>query len=118
MKRFIAAILCVGLIAAISTGCAYKDALSKDNTATTQATEAAGSVATEDEVDAKNFSDNLQGLSEYFAKKGYKLPTARKTGTTIAGVVYKVSGDRMRAAATGTNYRNQAAWRPSLLWAV
>ena len=71
MKRFIAAILCVGLIAAISTGCAYKDALSKDNTATTQATEAAGSVATEDEVDAKNFSDNLQGLSEYFAKKGY-----------------------------------------------
>lgn len=71
MKRFIAAILCVGLIAAVSTGCAYKDALSKDNTATTQATEATGSVATEDEVDEKNFSDNLQGLSEYFAKKGY-----------------------------------------------
>lgn len=71
MKRFIAAILCVGLIAAVSTGCAYKDALSKDNTATTQATEATGSVATKDEVDEKNFSDNLQGLSEYFAKKGY-----------------------------------------------
>lgn len=71
MKRFIAAILCVGLIAAISTGCAYKDALSKDNTATTRATEATGSVATVDEIDAKNFSDNLQGLSEYFAKKGY-----------------------------------------------
>ena len=71
MKRFIAAILCVGLIAAISTGCAYKDALSKDKTATTQATEATGSVATVDEIDAKNFSDNLQGLSEYFAKKGY-----------------------------------------------
>lgn len=71
MKRFIAAILCVGLIAAISTGCAYKDALSKDKTATTQATEATGSVATVDEIDAKNFSDNLQGLSEYFAKKEY-----------------------------------------------
>lgn len=71
MKRFIAAILCVGLIAAVSAGCAYKDALSKDNTATTRATEATGSVATVDEIDAKNFSDNLQGLSEYFAKKEY-----------------------------------------------
>ena len=71
MKRFIAAILCVGLIAAISTGCAYKDALSKDNTAATRATEATGNVATVDEIDAKNFSDNLQGLSEYFAKKEY-----------------------------------------------
>lgn len=71
MKRFIAAILCVGLIAAVSAGCAYKDALSKDNTATTRATEATGNVATVDEIDAKNFSDNLQGLSEYFAKKEY-----------------------------------------------
>lgn len=71
MKRFIAAILCVGLIAAVSTGCAYKDALSKDNTATTQATEATGNAATVDEVEEKNFEDNLNGLSNYFAKKGY-----------------------------------------------
>lgn len=33
-------------------------------------------------------------LEADFAKKGYKLPAARKTGTTIAGVVYKVSRDR------------------------
>lgn len=71
MKRFIAAILCVGLIAAISAGCAYKDALSKDNTATTQATEATGSAATPSEVEEKNFEDNLNGLSNYFANKGY-----------------------------------------------
>lgn len=71
MKRFIAAILCVGLIAAVFAGCAYKDALSKDNTATTQATEATGSAATADEVEEKNFEDNLNGLSNYFAKKGY-----------------------------------------------
>lgn len=71
MKRFIAAILCVGLIAAVSVGCGYKDALSKENKATTQATEATGSAATADEVDAKNFEDNLNGLSNYFAKKGY-----------------------------------------------
>lgn len=70
MKRFIAAILCIGLIAAVSAGCGYKDALSKENK-TTQATEATGSVATVDEVDAKNFSDDLEGLSNYFAKKGY-----------------------------------------------
>lgn len=71
MKRFIAAILCVGLIAAVSVGCGYKDALSKENKTTTQATEATGSAATADEVDAKNFEDNLNGLSNYFAKKGY-----------------------------------------------
>lgn len=71
MKRFIAAILCVGLIAAISAGCAYKDALSKDNTATTHATEATGSAATPSEVEEKNFEDNLNGLSNYFANKGY-----------------------------------------------
>lgn len=70
MKRFIAAILCVGLIAAVTAGCGYKDALSKENK-TTQATEATGSAATVDEVDAKNFSDDLEGLSNYFAKKGY-----------------------------------------------
>lgn len=35
-----------------------------------------------------------------FAKRGYKLPKARKTGTTIAGVVYKVSQVRVRAAVT------------------
>lgn len=32
-------------------------------------------------------------LEADFAKKGFKLPKARKTGTTIAGVVYKVSRD-------------------------
>ena len=37
-------------------------------------------------------------LEADFAKKGHKLPAARKTGTTIAGVVYKVSRDRPRAA--------------------
>lgn len=70
MKRFIAAILCVGLIAAVSAGCGYKDALSKDNK-TTQATEATGSLATVDETENKNYSDNLEGLSNYFADKGY-----------------------------------------------
>lgn len=35
-----------------------------------------------------------------FAKKGFKLPKARKTGTTIAGVVYKVSLDRPTVAVT------------------
>ena len=70
MKRFIAAILCAGLIAAVFAGCGYKDALSKENKAT-QATEATGSLATADEVDSKNFSDDLEGLSNYFAKKGY-----------------------------------------------
>ena len=69
MKRFIAAILCVGLIAAVSAGCGYKDALSKDNK-TTQATEATNS-ATKDEPKAADFKDNLQGLTDYFTKLGY-----------------------------------------------
>lgn len=71
MKRFFAAILCIGIIAAVSTGCAYKDALSKENTTTTQATDATGSLATVDETENKNYSDNLEGLSNYFADKGY-----------------------------------------------
>ena len=39
-------------------------------------------------------------LEADFAKKGFKLPKARKTGTTIAGVVYKVSLDRPTEAVT------------------
>lgn len=39
-------------------------------------------------------------LEADFAKKGFKLPKARKTGTTIAGVVYKVSLDRPTVAVT------------------
>lgn len=70
MKRFIAAILCAGLIAAVSTGCAYKDALSKEST-TTQATEATGSAATADEPKLSDFKDNLEGLTNYFAELGY-----------------------------------------------
>lgn len=71
MKRFIAAILCVGLIAAVSAGCAYKDALSKDNTATTRATEATGSSATADEPKPADFKDNLEGLISYFTELEY-----------------------------------------------
>ena len=70
MKRFIAAILCVGLIAAVLTGCAYKDALSKENKAT-QATEATGSSATADEPKPADFKDNLEGLISYFTELEY-----------------------------------------------
>lgn len=70
MKRFFAALLCAGLIVAFSAGCGYKDALSKQNTAT-QATDSTGSLATTDEIKAENFADNLEGLSNYFVKLGY-----------------------------------------------
>lgn len=69
MKRFIAAILCVGLIAAVSAGCGYKDALSKENKAT-QATEATNS-ATKDEPKPADFKDNLEGLISYFTELEY-----------------------------------------------
>lgn len=71
MKRFIAAILCVGLIAAVSVGCGYKDALSKDNKTTTQATDATGSSATADEPKPADFKDNLEGLISYFTELEY-----------------------------------------------
>ena len=70
MKRFIAAILCVGLIAAVTAGCGYKDALSKENKAT-QATEATGSSATADEPKPADFKDNLEGLISYFTELEY-----------------------------------------------
>ncbi len=70
MKRFISAILCVLMIAAVSAGCGYKDALSKNNTSATQSTEAAQE-ATPDEPKAKDFDDNLNGLCDYFGQLGY-----------------------------------------------
>lgn len=70
MKKFISAVLCVAIVAAVLSGCGYKDALSKDNTATTQSTEAKQE-ATPDEPKAEDFNDNLNGLCEYFGQLGY-----------------------------------------------
>lgn len=57
------------MIAVVSSGCGYTDALNSQSSATqeTQATE----TATADEVEADGYSNDLDGLSKYFAKKGY-----------------------------------------------
>lgn len=55
-----------------------------------------------------SFAPRNAVLEADFAKKGYKLPAARKTGTTIAGVVYRVSRDRRRAAGV----HEPAPWTP------
>lgn len=73
MKRFIAAILCAGLIAVATTGCGYTDALAQNSSSQTQETSQAddNQSATADEVSEDNFDDNLDGLCNYFAKMDY-----------------------------------------------
>lgn len=69
MKRILTAFLCACMIAITASGCGYTDALDKasSNTETTQATE----VATEDEVNSESYTNDLDGLSNYFADKKY-----------------------------------------------
>lgn len=70
MKRILTALLCVCMIAVVSAGCGYTDALDKQNSET-KATQATEQTATEDEVKADSYENNLDGLSKYFADKGY-----------------------------------------------
>jgi len=69
MKRILTAFLCACMIAVTASGCGYQDALSQQSSQTeaTQATQ----TATEDEIKADNYDNNLDGLSNYFADKGY-----------------------------------------------
>ena len=69
MKRILTAFLCACMIAITASGCGYTDALDKasSNTETTQATE----IATEDEVNSESYTNDLDGLSNYFADKKY-----------------------------------------------
>ena len=66
MKRILTAFLCACVIAVTASGCGYTDALSQQSSQT-QATQ----TATEDEVKANSYDNNLDGISNYFADKGY-----------------------------------------------
>ncbi len=70
MKRIIATILCAGLLALSAVGCNYTDALDKNSTTTTQATQSDNQEA-EDKVSDEDYKDNLDGLCNYFAAKEY-----------------------------------------------
>ena len=70
MKKFLAAILCAGLIAVTTAGCGYTDALA-GNSSTTQETTVATADEADAEVKADSYKDNLNGLCEYFGAKGY-----------------------------------------------
>lgn len=69
MKKIIASILCAGLIALTAAGCGYTDALAQNSSSST--TQASESQVSEAEVTDKDFDDNLNGLCNYLAKKGY-----------------------------------------------
>lgn len=70
MKKIIAAILCIGMVTAVSAGCGFEDALAK-NASSTKETEATTVAATVDEPKPADFKDSLDGLSEYFVELGY-----------------------------------------------
>lgn len=48
-------------------------------------------------------------LESNFSEYGYKAPSARKTGTTIAGIVYKVSTTTL----SGQNIKQWQRLRPA-----
>ncbi len=70
MKRFFAAILCAGLIAATTAGCGYKDALDTQ-TSDTQTEQTGEQASAEPEVKASDFNNDLEGLCNYFENLGY-----------------------------------------------
>lgn len=70
MKKIISAFMCMGIIAATLTGCGYNDALENSNKKETQATESAQTETTPVVKDS-NYKDNLAGLADYLADKGY-----------------------------------------------
>lgn len=73
MKKFIAAVLCAGLVAVSAAGCGYQDAL----TATTAPTEETGTQATADSAEETSsvtdtdYNESLDGLYNYFVALGH-----------------------------------------------
>ena len=70
MKRILTAILCAGILAVTAAGCSYNDALYKDSNSSSQNGEDSTQPTTSSVSDQK-YSDNLDGLVDYFVAKQY-----------------------------------------------
>ena len=68
MKRILTAILCAGILAVTAAGCSYNDALYKDSNSSSQNGEDSTQPTTSSVSDQK-YSDNLDGLVDYFVAK-------------------------------------------------
>lgn len=73
MKKFIAAVLCAGLIAVSAAGCGYSDALDKATQATETTADATTATTAEDNAPLtdSSYEDDLEGLHDYFVALGY-----------------------------------------------
>lgn len=70
MKRILTAILCAGILAVTAVGCSYNDALYKDGNSSSQTSEDSTQPTTSSVKDDK-YSNDLDGLVDYFVAKGY-----------------------------------------------
>lgn len=70
MKKFLAAVLCAGLIAVAASGCGYSDPLAKTPD-TTQSASAGEQSETQKIIKDTDYKNNLGGLVDYFAAKKY-----------------------------------------------
>ncbi len=82
MKKFIAAVLCAGLIAIVSAGCGYTDALNSQNSTTAQDSQTSTEDTAVKEVNADDFEDSFSGLCQYFANMGYIKVADKKIDET------------------------------------
>lgn len=96
MKKIIAAILCFGIVAAVSAGCGYKDALEKNADATQTSETETKTAAVVDEAKPSDFKDSLDGLCSYFEKLEY---FALKDGKIDESKVTKMDASLIGAKA-------------------
>ena len=100
MKKIITALMCLGMIAAMLTGCGYNDALENSNKEATKATESSQAETTPVVKDS-DYKDTLAGLADYFADKGY---IAKKDGKIDASKVTKMDASLI-GAKEGKKYQ-------------
>ena len=98
MKKIIATLLCAAFISITAAGCG-QDALYANSSSTSSTEETKQDATTAEELTDKNFSDNLDGLHDYFVAKSYigESVTATDMDAKLVGASqgkkYKVSNE-------------------------
>lgn len=101
MKRILTAILCAGILAVTAAGCSYNDALYKDSNSSSQNGEGSTQPTTSSVSDQK-YSDNLDGLVDYFVAKQY-IDNKDNSIKMDASAIGAAEGKKFAAKYSGTN---------------
>lgn len=101
MKRILTAILCAGILAVTAVGCSYNDALYKDGNSSSQTSED-GTQPTTSSVSDGKYSDNLDGLIDYFVAKEY-LESKDNSVKMDASAIGAKEGKKFTTKYSGAN---------------